>query len=117
MLLPAFHLRQFGLTIEDSPMAAAWFSRFLCRPSHADKRAFHKRRHGWRYRIFRFRPMVEPLEERLAPSVTWTVTGLGDGTPTVDSINHTSTSLRGAINAAASGDTIQFQSGLSGSID
>ncbi len=56
------------------------------------------------------RPRLEGLEDRLAPA-TLTVTTLSDAT------GHSGTSLRDAIAAANSGDTIQFQTGLNGAID
>src|SRR5437763_5082772 len=54
----------------------------------------------------RFRPMLESLEDRTVPA-TLTVTNLLDSG---------AGSLRGQIAAAASGDTVNFASGLSGTI-
>jgi uncharacterized delta-60 repeat protein/CSLREA domain-containing protein len=56
------------------------------------------------------RPRMELLEDRLAPAII-TVTTVAD------TAGHAGTSLRDAITAAHAGDTIQFQSGLSGAID
>src|SRR5262249_53752946 len=53
---------------------------------------------------------LEPLEDRVAPA-TLTVTTLSDAA------SHTGVSLRDAITSAHSGDTIQFQPGLTGAID
>jgi hypothetical protein len=58
----------------------------------------------------RYRPLLEALEDRLAPAIL-TVTTLSDLTP------HTGTSLRDAINIAGAGDTIQFTPGLNGAIN
>jgi hypothetical protein len=58
----------------------------------------------------RYRPLLETLEDRLAPAIL-TVTTLSDLTP------HTGTSLRDAINIAGAGDTIQFTPGLNGAIN
>jgi hypothetical protein len=58
----------------------------------------------------RFRPGLEALEDRLAPAIL-TVTTLSDAA------THTGTSLRDALAAAAAGDTIKFQAGLSGAIN
>jgi hypothetical protein len=61
-------------------------------------------------------PSFEILENRLAPA-TITVLGTTDGNGTYDSVNHTDTTLRGAITNATAGDTIVFTSGLSGAIN
>jgi hypothetical protein len=58
----------------------------------------------------RCRPRLEALEDRLAPAIL-TVTTLSDAA------SHIGTSLRDALAAAAAGDTVQFQAGLSGAID
>jgi CSLREA domain-containing protein len=58
------------------------------------------------------RPRVEQFEDRLAPSVNpLLVTTLSDAS------SQSNISLRDAIAAANPGDTIQFQAGLSGTID
>jgi hypothetical protein len=66
---------------------------------------------------YRFVPCVEPLEDRLAPAtITVLTTGDGSGVFT-GGANPTDTTLRGAIANASPGDTIQFQSGLAGTIN
>lgn len=56
----------------------------------------------------RFRPSVECLEDRTAPTIT--ITTLSDAAV------HAGVSLRDAIGSAVPGDTITFQNGLTGSI-
>src|SRR4051794_36877380 len=62
-----------------------------------------------------FRAALEVLEDRWLPT-TIVVTSTADGTGIYDSINHTDTTLRGAIANASAGDTIAFQSGVTGTI-
>ena len=62
--------------------------------------------------IVRLRPIAEQIERRLLLSTTWTVNTLLDETTPADG----RTSLREAIAAAASGDSVQFASTVKGTI-
>jgi hypothetical protein len=69
------------------------------------------RRASRKNRRRRLRPDFELLEDRCVPAII-TVIGSLDGAGVFDSTNSTDTTLRGAINASASGDTIEFAAGL-----
>jgi hypothetical protein len=74
-----------------------------------------------RHRAPSFRPRMETLEDRVVPSTDFIVQTLGDTNLTVsgnagDAVRNAQT-LRGALAAAVSGDTITFKANLSGAID
>jgi hypothetical protein len=66
----------------------------------------NRKRHGVPRKRLAFRPWLEALEDRLTPSTLTVTSPLDDGS---------SGTLRSAIAAAQSGDTINFDSSLSGS--